>query len=47
MRGRLFLAAALTAVLITMTTGPGWWAAVTTYNQSAEYAREVLDRSNE
>lgn len=31
----------------TMTTGPGWWAAITTYNRSATYARTVLERSNE
>lgn len=31
----------------TMRTGAGWWAAVTTYNRSGEYARNVLDRSNE
>jgi hypothetical protein len=31
----------------TMTTGAGWWAAITTYNRSSEYARNVLDRSNQ
>ena len=30
-----------------MTTGPGWWAAITTYNRSETYARDVLERSNE
>jgi membrane-bound lytic murein transglycosylase B len=31
----------------TMTTGPGWWAAITTYNRSEKYGRDVLARSNE
>jgi len=37
----------LCASTSTMTTGPGWWAAITTYNRSETYARDVLERSNE
>jgi membrane-bound lytic murein transglycosylase B len=37
----------LCASTTTMTTGSGWWTAITTYNRSAEYAHNVLDRSNE
>jgi membrane-bound lytic murein transglycosylase B len=37
----------LCASSATMTTGPGWWTAVTTYNHSDSYARAVLERSNE
>jgi membrane-bound lytic murein transglycosylase B len=40
-------AAYLCASTSTMRTGAGWWAAVTTYNRSGEYARTVLERSND
>jgi membrane-bound lytic murein transglycosylase B len=37
----------LCASTLMMTTGPGWWAAITTYNRSESYAQDVLGRSNE